>query len=281
MQSSQFKRSLSQIYLKSIPFLTIIIGVAFGHTNYKIYVPLGILNACLMVFACRMLIASAIKKQDAAKNQLVLIGFLLIIPWMLLAMLAGLGPPPFSEPAEYVASGTEQQVRYSFLLISGMLIGFGFAILRENLKKTEEHFYSWLGLIAILMAIPLFVVNMAFYNSFFLETFRIVVSSGSNKMPEWFLPIKSAVVVVMVVEVALTYLATAAFAASLKAAGWFDKTASHIYITVGILSCISAVFSTFLPEPIATGCSIVCIPALPFIMPYFMGINLLKRAGNG
>ena len=132
-----------------MPFLTIIIGVAFGHSNYKIYMPLGILNACLMVLAAWILGAQVIKNQDALKRQLVVIASLLIIPWIMLSILAGLGPPPFSEPAEYVATGTEQQVRYSLLLISGVLITFGFAILRENLKKAGEHFYSWLGLIAI------------------------------------------------------------------------------------------------------------------------------------
>ncbi len=280
MQASQLKKNLSQVYLMLIPFLTIVLGVAFGHSNYKIYMPLGILNACLMVLAAWNLGAHAIKKQDATQKQLVLIASLLIIPWILLSILAGLGPPPFGEPAEYVATGTEQQVRYSFLLISGVIIAFGFAFLRENIKKAGEHFYSWLGLMAILVATPLFIVNMAFYNSFFLETFRILVSSGSDKMPEWFLPIKSVVVFIMVVEVALTYLAIGAFAASLKSAGWFSKKSSNIYIILNLLFCLSAIFSTFTPEPIATACSIVCIPALPFIMPYFIGINLLKRAGN-
>ena len=161
-----------------------------------------------------------------------------------------------------------------------MVITFGFALLRENLKRPGEYFYSWLGLIAIMIAIPLFIVNMAFYNSFLLETFKIQMASASEKMPEWFSPIKNQMVIIMVVEVALTYLATAAFAASLKFAGWFKKTASHIYIIISLLCFLLIILSTFTPEPIATAFSVVCIPALPFIMPYFIGINLLRRAGN-
>ena len=215
MQTNQLKRNVSQIYPALIPFLTFAIALSLGHSNYKIYLPIGIINACLMIIAAWILGAHVIKNHDAEKNQLIVIASFLVIPWILLSILSGLGLPPFDEPAEYVATATEQQVRYSFLLISGVLITFGFAVLRENLKKTGEDFYSWLGLIAIMIAIPLFIINMAFYNSFLLETFRIRMASASDKMPEWFTPIKNQMVIIMFVEVALTYLATAAFAASL------------------------------------------------------------------
>jgi hypothetical protein len=274
------KRNVSQIYLTLIPFLTFIIALIFGHSNYKIYLPLGVINACLMVIAAWILGAHVIRNHDAEKRQLIVIVSFLIIPWILLSIFAGIGRPPFDKPAEYVATATEQHVRYSFLLISGVLITFGLALLRENLKKVGEGFYSWLGLIAMMIAIPLFIFNMAYYDSFLLETLRIHVASASDKMPEWFSPIQKQMVIIMAVEVALTYLATAAFAASLKSAGWFKKTASHIYIIISLLCFLSAVLVIFAPEPIASACSIVCVPAFPFIMPYIMGINLLRRAGN-
>ena len=106
------------------------------------------------------------------------------------------------------------------------------------------------------------------------------MASALDKMPEWFPPIQKQMVIIMAVEVALTYLAIAAFAASLKSAAWFKKTASYIYIIISLLCFLSAVLVIFTPEPIASACSIVCIPALPFIMPYFIGINLLRRVGN-
>ena len=280
MQPNQFKRNLSQAYLTLIPFLTVIIALSFGHSNYKIYLPLLVINACVVIIAVRILSSYTIKSRDVAIRQHIVIATLLIIPWILLSVLAGIGPPPFDNPAEYVATAAEQQVRYLFLLVGGVLIAFGFALLREKLKKAGEEFYSWIGLIAMMIAIPLFIINMAYYDSFLLETFRIRVVSASDKMPEWFSPIQKQMVIIMAVEVALTYLATAAFAASLKSTSWFKKTASHIYIVVGLLCFLSALLVIFAPEPIASACSIVCIPALPFIMPYFMGINLLRRAGN-
>ncbi len=275
MKPKLLTRNLSQIYLTLVPFLTFGIAVLLGHTNYRTYLPIVSVHACLMLIAFWILVAHVFRNQDAQKKQLIIIASLLIIPWVLLSILSGIGPPPFDQPTEYVATATEQQARYCFLLIGGVLIAFGFAILRENLIKTGENFYSWLGLIAIMIATPVFILNMSFYNSFLLETFRIRVASASDKMPEWFSPMHNQFFLVMLVEVALTYLATAAFAASLKFAGWFKKTASNIYIIISLLCFLDAMLSYFIP---AVG--IVAIPALPFIMPYFIGINLLKRAGN-
>src|SRR4051794_21383587 len=110
MQPNQLKRNISQIYLTLIPFLTFIVALAFGHSNYKIYLPLGIINACLMAIATWILGAHVIRHHDAEKKQLIIIASFLIIPWILLSILSGLGPPPFEKPAEYVATAAEQQV---------------------------------------------------------------------------------------------------------------------------------------------------------------------------
>ncbi len=233
-----------------------------------------------MIIAAWILGVHVIRKHDVEKKHVSLVASLLLIPWMLLFIISGIGAPPFNNPAEYVVTAAEQQARYSFLLVGGVSITFGFAILREKLKKSGEEFYSWLGLIAIMIAVPLFIVNMAYYHSFLLETFRIRVASASEKMPEWFTPMKSEMLIIMAVEVAFTFLSTAAFAASLKSAGWFKKTASRIYIIISLLCFLSAVLVIFAPDPIASACSIVCIPAIPFIMPYYIGINLLRRVGN-
>jgi len=275
MQINLFKRNISQAYLVLIPFLTFAIVLALGHTSYKIYLPLGLIMMALAVIAAWILGAHAIKNSDAEKRHLVIIASLLIIPWLLLCILSGIGPPPFDKPEEYVATATEQQVRYSFLLVGGVVATFGFTMLKEKLKKSGEDFYSWIGFIAMMIAAPLFVMNMAYYDNFMLETYKIRVASSSDKMPEWFSPAHSQFHLITLVEVALTFLATAAFAASLKSAGWFKKAASNVYIIISILCFFDAILSYFFP---AVG--IVLIPALPFIMPYLIGVNLMRRAGN-
>jgi hypothetical protein len=99
-------------------------------------------------------------------------------------------------------------------------------------------------------------------------------------MPEWFLPVRKLFGLLSVVEVALTYLATAAFATSLRSAGWFHKTASRVYILISLLAFSVIILSVFCPEPFISAGYAVSIPAIPFIMLYFIGINLLRGAGK-
>jgi hypothetical protein len=280
MQTGQLKRNASQIYLTLVPFLAAVFGLGVGYISYKIYLPIWIINVCLMVTATWILGAHVIKAHDVEKNHLVVCALFLIIPWMLISMFFGLGAPPFGKPAEWVASATEQDVRYFFLIVAGVFYAFGFAVLREKLKNTRGNLYSLLGFIAIQIAIPLFLMDMTFLGFYVDKLYSIMAASGLEKTPEWGLPIANQFRFIPIIVVSLTYMATAAFAASLKAAGWFRPTACNIYIVISLLGFLLNVLPPSVPEPLATVSFIATIPAIPFLMPYLIGINLLKRAGN-
>jgi hypothetical protein len=262
-----------------VPVVTAILGFGIGHISNKIYIPVWIINACFMSTAAWVLGLNVIRKNDIEKKHVALGSFFLVVPWILISIFFGFGPPP-ENAAEWVTTAAEQQVRYSILILAGVFIAFGFSVLTEKLKNNGEGFYSNLGYIAIVIAIPLFILNMIFWGFFLTESFKILVASGSEKMPEWFSPVRKQFGILSVVEVALTYLATAAFAGSLKSTGWFNKTASLIYIIISFLSFIIIVLSAFLPEPFISAGYAVSIPAIPFIMLYFIGINLLKKVGS-
>ena len=76
-------------------------------------------------------------------------------------MFFGIGPPP-ATAASWVETATEQQIRYSMLTAAGIFIAFGFALLKEKLNTDGENFYSLLGIISIMIAIPLFIIDMLF-----------------------------------------------------------------------------------------------------------------------
>ncbi|MBZ5855504.1 hypothetical protein [Flavihumibacter profundi] len=232
-----------------------------------------------MVTAAWFLGLNVIRKNDLEKKHLAFGAFFLVIPWILVSIFFGFGPPP-GNAKEWVATATEQQVRYSILVIAGVFIAFGFAVVRERLKNKGEFFYSLLGFLSIIIAIPLFIINMLFWGFFLTETFRILVASTSDKTPEWFMPVRSFFGLISIVEVSLTYLAIAALAASLKLTGWFGKIPSLIYIIMSLSAFIIIVLSAFGREPFAQAGFALSIPAIPFVMPYFIGINLLRRAGN-
>jgi DMSO/TMAO reductase YedYZ heme-binding membrane subunit len=278
MKPKILNRKASRIYLLIVPLMVVIFGFGIGKISYTFYLPIWIINVCLMVISAWILGLHVINKKNEMRH-LALGAFFLIVPWILISMFFGLGPPP-ETPAGWVETATEQQVRYFMLTIAGVFIAFGFSLLREKLKSEGENLYSLLGFIAIIIAIPLFTVNMLFWGFSLTELFKILVASNTENMPEWLKPIRALFGLISVVEVALTYIAIAAFAVSMKLAGWFSKTESRIYVTISLMAFLIIVLLAFFSEPFVTAGFAVSIPAIPFMMPYFMGINLLRRAGD-
>ena len=281
MQPTEFKRNAGQLYLSLIPFAAAFFALVIGHVSYKIYLPIWIINVCLMTVAAWFLGAHVIKNSNAEKRLLAIVGCLLLAPTFLTSIFGGMGAPP-DTIQEWVATATEQQVRFSFLIVSGIFICLGLTLLRERLKQTEGSVYAQLGFTAIIIAVPILIFNMSFWHSFALESFKIKIGSVAEKTPEWFIPIRNQVWTLSIVEVSLTYLAIIAFVAALKSANLFREIPSRIYISISALAivCIllyplypgSSIFSGFPYYPFM-------IPAMPFFLLYFIGINLIMKAG--
>jgi hypothetical protein len=109
---------------------------------------------------------------------------------------------------------------------------------------------------------------------------NLVWQNFGGAYTEWFKPVRVLFGMISLVEVALTYLAITFFAISMSRVGWLGKTSSKVYILISLLGFILIVLSAFLPEPYVTAGFAVSIPAIPFLMPYFMGIVLLSRTGD-
>ena len=84
-----------------------------------------------------------------------------------------------------------------------------------------------------------------------------------------------------------TYIATAAFAASLGQARWLRLGAARVFITVALLLVVLIVMRG-LSYPELSGDTapwyfragfIAGIPAVPWIMPCLLGVVVLRRAG--
>ena len=103
-----------------------------------------------------------------------------------------------------------------------------------------------------------------------------MAESAIKKTPDWVLPLATQFYFINMIVAALAYIATAAFAVSLKKAGWFRPMACNIYIIISLVFLLLDILPPSFPEPFATLSYIVSIPAFPFFMPYFMGVNLLS-----
>ena len=275
-------RKISFVYLILVPFASAAIALILGRSDYHIYLPLWLVNAFLMALAAWIIGAQMIKSTDARKKQLVIISLFIFIPWIFITVFAGMGPPP-STMKGWVETATEQQIRYCILIGAGVMFTIGFSLLRERLKGEGENYYSLIGFTAIMIVIPLFILNMAFWGSFLVTSFKSFVASGidgTNKRPEVYTALKDLFYLIAVTYVALIYLAIASFAAALRKAGLFKPGASVAYIIVSFVCLALSVLPPTGPEPLATLSYITSIPAVAFIMPYLMALNLLRLAAK-
>lgn len=276
---SNVAKLTSYIYLLLVPLIASGLGFGVGHVSYKIYLPIWLLNIVLMTLASWTLGLHAIQVKNAEGNKLAKSAFFLIIPWILISMFAGLGPPP-ETATEWSATAKEQQVRYFMLVICGVFMTFGFVGLREQLKSKGEDFYSLLSMTAILIGVPLFIANMLFWGFYLTELFEIQTSSNANNFPDWFQPVKQLFGLISVTEVALTYLATLLIALAMNKTGWLSRTHSLVYFIFSLTAFIIIILSAFFTETLKIPGFAVSIPAFPLLMPYFIGVNLLRDIGN-
>jgi len=273
------KRLLGQIYLTLVPFLTAACGFGIGHIPYSIYIPVWLVNVLLMSLSAWTLGVNNLKSGNEDRKDVTKIGVMMIIPWGLFSIFFGMGPPPATVTG-WLDTAAEQQTRYYVLIIGGVVAAAGFALLAQYLTKAGERFYGLLGRVLITIALPLFVLNMLYWGQFLTEAFRGFTDLSTTNRPAWYIAIRSTFYHIAIVEVALLYLATALFVAGLHAVRIFDTTACRIYIVINIVFTLLSVLSMDLPEPLGTIAYITSIPAIPFIMPYLIGVNLIRRAGD-
>jgi hypothetical protein len=255
-----------------------VVGLGMGHVSYKIYSPVWIVNVCFMVAATWALASPALKTNVPCTRRLVFSAVLLILPWVFISIIGGMGPPPFGKPEVWLSLITEQRLRYIILVVAAVLNIFGFAVLNEELKTTRGNLYSKIGFTALQIAIPIFILDMIFLSYYVEEVYRIMIASSLGKSPDWTRPISNQSRYIAIVQDSLAFISTAAFAAALKAAGWLKPAACNSYIAFCVLGVVLNILPPSSPEPLATLAFIATIPAVLFLMPYLMAINLLNGA---
>lgn len=276
---SHTKRTISRIYLYLVPLMATVIGFGIGYVSYKIYLPIWILHVGLMFVASWTLGLHVIRDSDFGKRQFAAGAFLMILPWALISMFAGLGPPP-ETPSAWVYTSKEQEIRYFMLVLSGVMLALGYSVMRDQIKIPEGRFFALLGWTIFLMAIPLFLINMIWWGSYLGEFLKHMANlEPSVQKPDWFLPVRMEFRLISAVEVSLSYLATACFAAAFYKAGWLGRISLKIYITFSVLCTCVMILSLHLTSLEMAG-FFISIPATPFLMPYFMGIQLLESSNN-
>ena len=270
------KRRISYIIVCATPFVATISTAAHPLRIRGLYHVIGGVLFATISIAVWILGARAISADVQSRRLLALAGTFLVAPFTIVALLwVGIGPP-------WVATAAENQMRYLVLIVMGTAVAIGCVVLREALGEAGERFYSTLGFAASILAGPLYVT----WNTFVFGAYFAKEHEG--QIPPAFLSLQIGLDVLLFLACVLTYVATAAFAASLGRIGWLGRKATLAYLILNFLALFFIVISLIqYPDPAAPSAAwyvmpgvILHVPAVPLIMPALLGAVLLRRAGD-
>jgi hypothetical protein len=267
-------RRVSYVFLCIVPFLTFVVAGVHAFRVPGVYQAVGVIYFAAIATAAWTLGAQAIRAGAQDRRLRGLAGTLLVIPFALVALLwVGLGGP-------WQATAAENEMRYLVLIVMATAIAGGFVVLREALSQVGERFYATLGFAAIMLSGPLYLIwNIFAFAAFFGK-------EHGGEMPAAIVSLRDMMDLLLFVAGSLTYLATAAFAASLGRVQWLGRGAARAFMIVNGLALLFLVIrGVQYPDGRATPWYtnpgfIVGIPAVPFIMPFLLGVVLLRRAGE-
>jgi len=272
MRNQTLYRKLSYTYLLAVPLLTTALAFIIGHVGPQYYVPAWLLNAIIMLIAGRQLSCTI---PDELNSSL----WLLVFPWMLIAIFGGMGPPP-NTYAGWAALAGEQITRFTFLIICGLSVTIGFIRLNEFLSGTPYSGFARIGKRMITIALPLFILNAIYWGYLMTYVFVTYTGHGALPKPAWVKPVSEVVTIIRIIEIELVYLATAAFAIALIGASLLSKTAGRIYIIFAVLGVLLNLLPDSSPSPLDIAVYLSGIPAYTLLMLYLMAVNIWKRGAN-
>lgn len=259
------------------PFMIAPLGAIRALRTTPIHQAVGGLVFLAVGIASWTLGARAILGRDEEPRLLAAAGALLVAPFALIGLLwVGLGTP-------WQATRAENMMRYVVLVAGAISVSVALVVLTEALRRAGETFLSTLGFAANMLAGAAYVV----WTSFQLGAY-VTMAKGGDVPPA--ITVMGAVNdVLLFVACALTYAATAAFAAALGRLRWLGRGAAGAYVgACGIVMAFLMLRGLAFPDPGASAQPwytqpgfIAGIPAMPWIMPFLLGVVLLRRAGDG
>lgn len=274
MRINNTARRVSFVFLCTVPFLDFIVVGVRALRIPGVYQAVGAVLFGAIVVSAWILGARLLRSSAEGGRRLALSGALLLAPWAMVSLLwVGLSGP-------WEATRPENKMRYLVLLVGAIAVTGAFVLLKDALSAAGESFYSSLGFAANMLAGPAYLIWLT------LQVGTRIMTLPAGELPPWIGPINEVLDVVLFIAGVLTYFATAAFAASFGKNGWLGRGATRAYVIMNFVALLFLVMRglTF-PDVTATPWFlrpgfIVGVPAVPWIMPFLLGVVLLRRAGD-
>ncbi len=258
----------------SLVAVFLIFGTPMVLTSPKAYVLTAVEIGVIAVTAWRVG-AWAIVGRDQDRRMAAAAGLLLISPLVLFSLMPGYGPPQQTTAAQNV-------LRYLVLIVAALAIAGGFIVLKDVLGRAGEAFFASLGFAAIIFAGSLDALFAAIEYEFCAAA-KDGTGLGNHDI------LNALSDALLFFGSALTYLATVAFALSLRRVGWIGRISAVVFVAInGVAFLCLATRSIAFPDPSVAFQHwytipgwVVGIPAIPWLIPAAFGIIVLARAGRG
>ena len=240
-----------------------------------VYHAIGLVQFSALAFAAWSLGLRVLKRGGDDRRRLAIAGALLLAPIALTALFwVGLVPP-------WVATAPENRMRYLVLLAGAMTVACGFIVLKESLCAAGEGLYSTLGFATNIFAGAAYL----FWVTTRVAAYVAIIREG--QVPPAIVPFLDMIDALLFAACVLTYLTVAAFAASMGRAGWLGRRAARIFVGLNLTALVFIMIRGLsFPDPMAGATPwylqpgfIAGIPAVPWIMPFLLGVVVLRRAG--
>lgn len=255
-------------YLALVPYLSAIIGFAAGGFPDTVTYPVWLLHSCLMVF---LFLHSGPNAGPAALRWR-RAGWFLFLPWVLFSVFAGFGPPP-DTPAVFLTLVTQQQIRYSLLAIGAVLLVTGFQLLSHQLNVRGRNRYVSIAKAILYPGAILFILNMLYWGFYLAHAFR-QLDLDNPVRPGWYMAMREWFNWVGLAGVGLCYLSTALFSLSLKQYGLLGSKTANVFCGISLAAMLLVFIPASAPMPLSGLAYFLSIPAIPFILPYHIGLTL-------
>jgi hypothetical protein len=259
--------------------LLIAIGIFGAPARYSLAVSAALIIAqCLLMGgAASALILPAWRSGDEYRRSVAIAGVLLILPWALLTLMPGYGPP-------FTATLAMNHVRFVILFVSTAFLGAGLLVLKEPLARGDagDRLLAPLGQASGLLAVGCQLVWAALVIGWTMSAARDLAAYRSLDGT----PLANASDVLLFFGGLMTYMATAFYALSFMRQGWLSRGAAWAMTVIAAIA-VAGLVTRGLQYPdlserwYTTPGMIVGIPAMPWLMPYVLGVVALVRAAKG
>jgi hypothetical protein len=199
---------------------------------------------------------------EPVRQETIAAAALLAVGWAIASLALNMGDPPVGRA--WLATTADQLFRYGALVAGFVAALAGLTVLAVRLYASGQRTLSVIGATAAALSTLLFTVLFVPYPH--ILTARFTVEAGSGTAPAWWPLFTLMFSSIQMVQRMLIYTATLLYAAALWRGRFLGPTS--VTCLVG-LTLVVAGANTIIHVP----------PAVPLVLPYWMGVALMQQTG--